>query len=58
MSLSMMVTLGESFMQRGRYTDEKHTINGSSGSRFVSSVIVISTDSDLVPPGMKVMVPP
>ena len=45
-------------MPGGRSTDEKHTINGSSGSRFVSSVIGISTDSDLIPPGMKMMVPP
>ena len=44
-------------MPGGRSIDEKMTINGSSDSGFVSSMIGISTDRFPAPPGMKVMVP-
>ena len=44
-------------MPVGRSIDEKLIINGSLGSRSSSSVIGISTDLNLTPPGVKMMVP-
>ena len=44
-------------MPGGRSVDEKMIINGSSDSRSLSSVIGISTDRDVAPPGMKVIMP-